>query len=293
MWRTPCARRRLADLTGVRAFPVMRQGLGGGVRKPVQFVIGGPNYEEIARWRDRLPAKAAENSNLIDLDHDYKESKPQLQVVIDRDRAGDFGVSIATIGRTLESKLGSRRVTTFIENGEEYDVLVEGEDETYRSSADLANIPVRSERTGQLVPLVNLIRVEEFADSAALNRTNRIRSITIEAGLGEGYSLGEAVSYLQELEEAIWEASSKRLRPILMTGVTTVVGALPLVLSSGAGTEARTVISIVVIAGVTVATTLTVVVIPCAYRVLARCTTPPQATARELERQLKLGSGAI
>jgi multidrug efflux pump len=250
------------------------------------------------------------------------------------------------------------------------------------------------------------VHTEEFADSAALNRTNRIRSITIEAGLAEGYRLGEALSYLEGLvrtelppgvivnykgesldyvtssrsvyfifllalvvaylvmaalyesyihplvimltvplaaagalfglylsghsvniysqigmimlvglaakngilivefanqlrdagapfEEAILEASSKRLRPILMTGVTTVVGALPLVLSSGAGSEARTVIGVVVIAGVLVATALTLLIIPCAYRVLARWTTSPQATARELERQLKLGSGTL
>ena len=399
-------RRRLSDLSGVRAFPVMRQGLGGGVRKPVQFVIGGPSYEELTQWRDRLLAKAAENPNLIDLDHDYKETKPQLQVVIDRDRAGDLGVSVEAISRILESKLGSRRVTTFIEGGEEYDVLVEGDDEMVRSPADLANIQVRSERTGRLIPLANLAHVEEFADSAVLNRTNRVRSITIEAGLAEGYRLGQALSYMQGLvktelppeaiisykgesldyvtsgrsvylifllalvvaylamaalyesfihpfiimltvplavagalfglyitghslniysqigmimlvglaakngilivefanqlrdagapfEEAIIEASSKRLRPILMTGVTTVVGALPLVLSAGAGSEARTVIGVVVIAGVLVATALTLVIIPCAYRVLARWTTSPQATARELERQLKLGSGAL
>ncbi|MCU0560439.1 MAG: efflux RND transporter permease subunit [Desulfobacterales bacterium] len=399
-------RRRLADLTGVRAFPVMRQGLAGGVRKPVQFVIGGPSYAELAQWRDRLLAKAAENPKLIDLDHDYKETKPQLQVVIDRDRAGDLGVSVEAISRILESKLGSRRVTTFIEDGEEYDVLVEGEDEMVRSPADLAHIQVRSERSGRLIPLANLLHVEEFADSAALNRTNRIRSITIEAGLAEGYRLGQALAYLENLvktelppgviinykgesldyvtsgrsvyfifllalvvaylamaalyesyvhplvimltvplavagalfglyltghslniysqigmimlvglaakngilivefanqlrdagapfEEAIIQASSKRLRPILMTGVTTVVGALPLVLSSGAGSEARTVIGVVVIAGVLVATSLTLVIIPCAYRVLSRRASSPQATARELERQLKLGSGAL
>jgi multidrug efflux pump subunit AcrB len=74
----------------------------------------------------------SENPNMIDVDHDYKETKPQLQVVIDRNRAGDLGVSIEAISRTLESKLGSRRVTTFIEDGEEYDVLVEGEEKMYR-----------------------------------------------------------------------------------------------------------------------------------------------------------------
>jgi multidrug efflux pump len=321
-------------------------------------------------------------------------------VVIDRDRAGDLGVSIETISRTLESKLGSRRVTTFIEEGEEYDVLVEGEEEMLRSPSDLANIQVRSERTGRLIPLSNLVRIEEFADSASLNRYNRIRSITIEANLAEGYSLGEALAYLRNLvrtelppgvsidfkgesldyitsgrsiyfifllalvvvylamaaqfesyihpfvimltvplavagalfglfltgqslniysqigmimlvglatkngilivefanqlrdagaafEEAVLEASRKRLRPILMTTIPTAVGSIPLVLATGAGSEARVVIGVVILSGILVATIFTLYIIPCAYRVLASRTSSPQATTRELERQLK------
>ncbi len=399
-------RRKLSDLSGVRAFPVMRQGLGRGAGKPVQFVIGGSSYEELATWRDIILSKAAENPKLVDLDHDYKETKPQFEVVIDRDAAGDLGVSIAAISRTLESKLGSRRVTTFIEEGEEYDVLVEGEEGMYRSPSDLANIQVRSERTGELIPLASLVRIEEFADSASLNRYNRIRSITIEANLAEGYSLGEALAYLRSLvrtelppgasidykgesldyitsgrsiyfifllalvvvflamaaqfesyvhpfvimltvplavagalfglylgglslniysqigmimlvglaakngiliveftnqlrdagtpfEDAILEASLKRLRPILMTGITTAAGSIPLVLASGAGSEARVVIGVVVLAGVLVATAFTLYIIPCAYRVLARGTSSPQAVTRELESQLDEGSRSI
>jgi multidrug efflux pump len=326
--------------------------------------------------------------------------------VIDRDTAGDLGVSVEAISRTLESKLGSRRVTTFIQDGEEYDVLVKGEEEMYRSPSDLANIQVRSARTGQLIPLANLVRIEEFADSAALNRYNRIRSITIEASLAEGYSLGEALAYLANLvrtelppgvsidykgesldyvtsgrsiyfvfllalvvvflamaaqfesyvhpfvimltvplavagalfglfisgqslniysqigmimlvglatkngiliveftnqlrdagvafEEAILEAARKRLRPILMTGITTAVGSIPLILASGAGSEARVVIGVVVLSGVVVATAFTLYIIPCAYRLLARGTSSPQAVARELERQLDEGSQSI
>jgi multidrug efflux pump len=94
-------------------------------------------------------------------------------------------------------------------------------------------------------------------------------------------------------EEAILEASSKRLRPILMTGITTAVGSIPLVLASGAGSEARVVIGIVVLSGVLVATTFTLYIIPCAYRMLARGTSSPQATSRELDRQLEAGSRAI
>jgi multidrug efflux pump len=390
---------RIADLTGVRAFAVMRQGLGGGIRKPVQFVIGGATYEDLVRWRDTLLAKAAQNEGLTGLDHDYKETKPQLNVVIDRDRAGDLGVSVANISRSLESKLGSRQVTTFIDDGEQYDVIVEGEDHMFRSPTDLNNIYVRSQRSGRLIPLSNLVTVEEFADSAARNRYNRIRSITIEANLTDGYSLGQALAYLEELvrtelppeviidykgqsleyvessdsllfvfllalvvvylvlaaqfesfihplvimltvplavagallglkltgqtlniysqiglimliglaakngilivefinqrrdaglafDDAIREAAAKRLRPILMTAITTAIGAIPLIVFGGAGSETRLVIGVVVLFGVIVATGLTLYIIPVAYQLLARATATPLSTTRELARQL-------
>ncbi|MGB5518048.1 MAG: efflux RND transporter permease subunit, partial [Gammaproteobacteria bacterium] len=193
-------RKRLADLPGVRAFPVMRQGFGGRLQKPVQFVIGGGTYEELAEWRDILRKQIEQdNPGLVGLDWDYKETKPQLQFVIDYDRAADLGVTINTIGRTLETMLGSRRVTTYIDAGEEYDVIVEGERKAQRTPTDLENLYVRSARTDVLIPLSNLVRIEEFADSISLNRYNRVRAITLQANLAEGLSLGEALTYLERL----------------------------------------------------------------------------------------------
>ncbi|MGD8312377.1 MAG: efflux RND transporter permease subunit, partial [Gammaproteobacteria bacterium] len=180
-------RRRLADLPGVRAFPVMRQGFGARVQKPVQFVIGGGTYAELAEWRDILLARIEEDDpGLIGLDWDYKETKPQLQIAIDYDRAADLGVTVNTIGRTLETMLGSRRVTTYIDAGEEYDVILEGERAALRTPTDLDNLYVRSARTGELIPLSNLVRLEEFADSISLNRYNRVRAITLQANLADG-----------------------------------------------------------------------------------------------------------
>ena len=191
---------KLSDLPGVRASAVMRQGFGGGSSKPVQFVLGGGTYEQLAQWRDILLDKINENNpGLTDIDSDYKETKPQLRVAINKDRAGDLGVSVQTIGRTLETMLGSRRVTTYIEGGEEYDVILEGERETQRTPTNMENIYVRSDTTGKLIPLANLVTIQEYADSGTLNRYNRVRAITIEAGLADGYSLGEALSFLRDL----------------------------------------------------------------------------------------------
>ena len=133
----------------------MRQGFGARISKPVQFVIGGGTYEQLAEWRDTLVAEIErDNPGLLGLDWDYKETKPQLRVAIDYDRAADLGVTIETIGRTLETMLGSRRVTTYLDEGEEYDVIVEGERDAQRTPASLSNLYVRSLAQRRADPVV-------------------------------------------------------------------------------------------------------------------------------------------
>jgi multidrug efflux pump len=191
--------RQLAALPGYRAFTVARRGLGGGSGKPVEFVLGGGDYEELARWRDTLIARAGENKRLSNLESDYKETKPQLNVIINKDRAADVGVSIAQIGRTLETMLGFRKATTYIDRGEEYDVILEGKKEQKQTPTDIRDIYVRSESSEALIPLSSLVSLEEFADSAAKNHFNRLRSITLSATLEDGYLLGDALAYLEKI----------------------------------------------------------------------------------------------
>lgn len=389
-------RRKLADLPGVTAAPVMRQGFGSQAQKPVQFVLGGGTYAELAEWRDILLEKLEQNNpGLTAIDWDYKETKPQIEVMIDTNRAADLGVSVNNIGRTLEAMLGSRRATTYIDDGEEYDVIMQGERHEQRTTTSLENMYVRSERSGELIPLANLVTLKEMADASRLNRYNRMRSLTIEANLADNLALGDALAHLNglvrehlpatamvdykglsrdfqtaggsimfifllgilitflvlaaqfesyvhpfvimltvplaimggmlglyvtgsslnlysqiglimlvglaakngilivefvnqlrdrgmEFNEALLEASSARLRPILMTSLTAVAGAIPLVISSGAGAETRFVIGTVVISGVIVATILTLFLVPVAYSLLSRNTGSPGDVARQL-----------
>jgi multidrug efflux pump len=89
-----------------------------------------------------------------------------------------------------------------------------------------------------------------------------------------------------EFNEAVLHGASHRLRPIIMTAFTTVMGAVPLVLSDGPGYEARTVIGVVVMCGVAVATLITLFIIPMAYSLFARATGSPLAVTRQLESEL-------
>jgi multidrug efflux pump len=193
-------RSQLNNLPGVRIAVITPGGLGGrSSGQPVQFVLGGSSYDELVRWRDIVVERARENPNLLNVDSDYNERKPQLKVDIDRNRAADLGVSLQVVGHTLETMLGASKVTTYVDRGEAYYVMLQARAEDRATPSDLDNIYVRSTHGGQLIPLSNLVTVKEVAGPAELNRFDRLRSITISAGLADGYSLGEALTYLQNV----------------------------------------------------------------------------------------------
>ncbi|MFO7285401.1 MAG: efflux RND transporter permease subunit [Gammaproteobacteria bacterium] len=203
------------EMPGVRVSTGQPAGLGRrGVGNPVQAVIGGPDYERLAEWSERLYQLALANPGLTNVETSYKARKPQIRVSVDRDRAADLGISLQTVGRTLETMLGSRIVTTYVERGREYNVILQGRDDFRETSTDLTNIHVRSSR-GELIPLASVIRLEETSGTMALSRFNRLRSIEISADLAPGYTLGEAVRWFtgtvaRELPEAtlMWDGES-------------------------------------------------------------------------------------
>lgn len=187
---------KLLNVTGVRAIAVNPPSLGQrGVQKPVQFVLGGPTYPILDEWADRIIERAQENPNLLGIDKDYKPTRPELRVAIDRNRAADLGVPVETIGRTLETMLGSREVTQFQREGKQYKVLLQAPQEQRITPDDLNNIYLRA-AGGTLIPLASLVTISEGANARELNRTDRMRSLNISALLAPGYTLGEALDYL-------------------------------------------------------------------------------------------------
>ncbi|MCE9524286.1 MAG: efflux RND transporter permease subunit, partial [Alphaproteobacteria bacterium] len=188
---------KLKQFAAIRATAIARSSFSrGGGGTPVQFVLGGSSFAELVDWRDKMIAKAEEFPGLLNVDSDFKETKPQLNVKVDAARAGEMGVSVATIGRTLETMLGQRRVGTYVDRGEEYDIVLQGLEANRRQPSDLTNILVRSERSGALIPLSNLVTTNESATASALNRFNRLRAITISANVAPGTTLGQALDFL-------------------------------------------------------------------------------------------------
>jgi multidrug efflux pump len=186
-------------LPGVRVSMGQPGGLGrGGLQSPIVAVIGGPDYESLAVWSDQMLQLAQANPGLANVQSNYKERKPQIRVSIDRDRAADLGISLEGVGRTLETVLGSRIVTTYIDRGREYNVILQGRDDIRETTTDLTNIRVRSGRTDELIPLSSVVRLEETSGTMQLARFDRLRAIKISADLANGYTMGEAVQWFED-----------------------------------------------------------------------------------------------
>jgi multidrug efflux pump len=173
--------------------------------RPLAIAMGGGDYEQIVQWRDKVMQRVAqENPRILNLESDYLERQPRVIVQIDRNKAADLGISLQTVGRTLETMMGSRIVTTFERSGEEYDVILQAREAQRATVGDLDNLYVRSDKNGELIPLAALVRVEERAGPTELRRTDRMRAIELAGSLAPGYTLGEAVEYLERVirEEA-------------------------------------------------------------------------------------------
>ncbi len=375
---------KLRGIAGLQASASNPGSLGvRGFGKPFQFVIqSSSSYEELNSIANALVEKLKDNPGLADLDTDLRLNKPEVEVEIDRARVADTGLDISVIGRTLETLLGGRDVSTFQIGSEQYDVTVSLPASERASPETFSRIFVRN-GSGDMIPLSNVVKIKETVAPKELKRFNQLRAITIEANLAPGYTLGEAivavnaaardslpegtvtdltgqsrefrdsssnlafvfvlalafiylvlsaqfesfrdpviimlsvplsmtgaltalyftggtlnvysqiglvtliglitkhgiliVDFANRLQEegkakidAVIEAATLRLRPILMTTSAMVLGAVPLVAATGAGAESRMQIGWVIVGGMTFGTLLTLFVVPCVYAVIGR-----------------------
>ncbi len=171
---------RVQNIPGARIFAINPSSLvSRGINQPIQFIIGGPDFDTLRDWRDRVLQRAQTTGMFVGLDSDFRENQPDLRVRIDRARAADLGIPIEVIGRTLELMFGEREVSTFVDRGFEYQVIIQARPEDRSAPNDLRNVFVRT-ASGDLVPLSNVVTLAEIAGPQNLNRFDRLRSITIQ-----------------------------------------------------------------------------------------------------------------
>jgi len=190
---------QFSNIAGIMAFPVTPPPLGANDwGQPVSFVVQSTlSWDELDGIVQRLIAKIAENPNLTNPDSDLKLNKPELKIDMNREKIASVGSSVSNVGRTLETMLGGRNVTRFKIGSEQYDVIVQVDDDARRTPNDLSNIFVRGSDDA-MIQLQNLATVTETVAAKELNHFNKLRSATISMGLGPGYSMGEALDWLEE-----------------------------------------------------------------------------------------------
>lgn len=206
---------RFGDIAGLRAFPVTPPSLGQrGFGQPVSFVVQSTGtWAELDEIVSKLLVKMAENPQLTNPDSDLKLNKPELRIDVNREKVAVVGASVAAVGRTLETMLGGRNVTRFKMGSEQYDVIVQIDEAARRTPGDLSNIFVRG-ANNTMIQLQNLVTITETVAAKELNHFNKLRSATISAGIAPGYSMGEALDWmeaaLREIEpDALYDLSGQ------------------------------------------------------------------------------------
>ncbi len=376
---------KLLSIPGVNAFAVNPPALGQSVRsRPIQVVIlSSAPVDELAEVTEQLRNRLSANPMLSGVDTDLQLNKPEFRLEIDRERAADMGVQVEAIGRTLESLLGGRQVTRFKRGNEQYEVVVQLEEQSRNTPQDIQAIYVRG-RDGGLVALSSLLKIEESVSPRELNHFMQQRAVTITASLAPGVTIGEALNFVEKTAReqlpggyaldydgqsrefrdsqstllfvfvlallfiylvlaaqfesfvfplvilmtvplaltgalvtvyfsngslnvysqiglvaligliakngilivefanqlrdtgmSVYEAAKasavRRFRPIVMTTIATIFGALPLALAKGPGSESRQEIGWVIVGGMSFGTLLTLFVIPTIYAWVASC----------------------
>ncbi len=202
------------------AFPISPQSIRvSNYNKPVQMVIYGTSYEELEKIQNEVIQTLRKNRNLSRIESDYTKNKPEVKLITNKNRAKDLGVSTETIGRTLETFYGGKRVTSFNRMGREYPIILQQYLADRRNKDGISKIHVRSETSGKLVSLASLVEFEEKGTAETLPRYNRQRALTISAAIDENYSLAEAMNYLENTmnnlapqNQITWKGKSEELK---------------------------------------------------------------------------------
>ena len=165
---------------------------GGSRPQTFQVNLAGPDIEKLSEYSDQLKDALRQGGGLADVDSTLSLRKPELQVAIDRERAGDFGIPVGTIADSLRILVGGRPVSKFKDGGEQYDVWLRARPADRDSARNVANLRLPSSKAG-LVPLTSMATLSESRGPTEIERMGRERIVTV-LGNPDGIQLGEAVT---------------------------------------------------------------------------------------------------
>jgi multidrug efflux pump len=194
---------KMQELTGARTIVSQQQTFGsrrGGL--PVQYVIQAKNLDDLKRVIPDFMAAVSESPYFSASDVNLKFTKPELTVLINREKASMMGVNVQNIAQTLQLTMSEQRIGYYILNGKQYQILSQFDRSKRNDPTDLTSVYVRNDR-GELIQLDNIVTVRENSLPPQLYRYNRFVSATVSAGLAGRYTLGEGIEEMDRIADKV------------------------------------------------------------------------------------------
>jgi multidrug efflux pump len=190
----------MKNFPAARAFVVQQQTISVGFMSglPVQYVIQNNNFEKLKEVLPKFMERASQDPAFAVTDVNLKFNKPELNIIIDRDKAQNLGVSVMDIARTLQLSLSGLRFGYFTQDGKQYQIIGQYDRENRDQPLDLSITYVRNNR-GELIQMDNLVKMEETSSPPQLYHFNRFKAATISAGLAPGVTLGEGLEAMDKI----------------------------------------------------------------------------------------------
>lgn len=185
---------------------ISSSGGGPGAGLPVQFVLQAPNFERLKEVLPKFLDEANKNPVFQMVDCNLKFNKPELNLIIDRDKIKNLGLSAADIGQTLQLALSGQRFNYFNMSGKQYQVIGQVTRENRDEPLDLKSIYVKS-NSGELVQLDNVVKLEEQSNPPQLYHYNRYKSATVSASLAPGKTVGDGINEMNKIAKNVLDES--------------------------------------------------------------------------------------
>ncbi|MFY9558414.1 MAG: efflux RND transporter permease subunit [Blastocatellia bacterium] len=170
---------------------------GGRANADVSFMLVGPNLDKLNEYSQRLLDKLRQLPGVVDADTSLIVGKPELRAAIDRQKAADLGVGISDIAQTLRLLVGGDQVSTYNENGEQYEVHVRASESFRTDAGSISRLNVPSTRLGS-IGLDSVAKLDESTGPTQIERVSRQRQVMLTANLKPGFSQSDTLRKLGE-----------------------------------------------------------------------------------------------
>lgn len=186
--------------TAVIEQPTIAVNRRGGL--PIQYIIQAPNFKKLEEKIPLFMEEAAKDSTFAITDVNLKFNKPEVTVTIDREKAESLGISVLDIAQTLQLSLSGQRFGYFMQNGKQYQVIGQFNQEDRTKPLDIASMFVKNNK-GELIQMDNVVTIQEQSNPPQLYHNNRYMSATVSAGLAPGKSLGEGIEAMNRIKAKV------------------------------------------------------------------------------------------